>query len=670
MAQNSDQDKSREPSRNKGGGVRGEGPAFDSGSKYVRVGLGVIIAASAGLGAVSVVQYMKSPFFFVPILDEAAYVDWAMEIAAGGFLGKEIFYQDPLYPYFLALIFKMFGKSFLLPRLIHVVMGAGCVYLVFRTARELLGERAALLAAVIMAGYGGLYFFELLLLKAVMVIFLSALSCALGVAAAARPESLKRFFPLGLCLGLLTLLRGNFLAVAPLLAIWAFFAARETRVRRALRAAALAGGFLVIILPVTLRNYLVAGEFVVTTSQAGSNFYIGNNESAGGQYIILPFVRAHPEFQAEDFRSAAERRLGRAVTDSEASRFWMREGLSWIGSHPAQAAGLWLHKARLLIHNFEIPNNHSLYLVRNVFVPALWIPALGFGLLWGPALLGAVVISRRDRRALFPALFALLYILSLIPFFIMARYRVAVVPAMAVFAAASVSWFIREFRAGRMRSVAVAVVWLAASAALGFYPTAESRDSLVEYEYYLLGNAYMSRGKPAEAVAWYDKALAGMPDDERVITAWTEAVRVLDADAVFLLLSEADRGIRSAHDLFEIGERLSKLGRPGPAIKAYEAALEMEPDYFPAHARLGSLYAGGPGVENLAEALGHIGRAVALRPDYMRRTEHLDALNDLGELYLKEGDSISARRWWDEALKIDPGHREARENLEALEGGE
>jgi hypothetical protein len=54
----------------------------------------------------------------------------------------------------------------------------------------------------------------------------------------------------------------------------------------------------------------------------------------------------------------------------------------------------------------------------------------------------------------------------------------------------------------------------------------------------------------------------------------------------------------------------------------------------------------------------------------MTRTEHLDALNSVAELYLKEGDSISARRWWDEVLKLNPGHREARENLKALEGRE
>ena len=80
------------------------------------------------------------------------------------------------------------------------------------------------------------------------------------------------------------------------------------------RVAALAGlglGFVLVVAPVTLRNTVVGGDFVLITSQAGQNFFIGNYRGAMGLYRAPPFVRAHPFFEEEDFRAEARRRTGR-----------------------------------------------------------------------------------------------------------------------------------------------------------------------------------------------------------------------------------------------------------------------------------------------------------------------------------------------------------------------
>ena len=54
----------------------------------------------------------SSPFFGVLPGDLAAYDRWALRILEQGWLGREIFYQDPLYPYFLALFYKVIGRDF------------------------------------------------------------------------------------------------------------------------------------------------------------------------------------------------------------------------------------------------------------------------------------------------------------------------------------------------------------------------------------------------------------------------------------------------------------------------------------------------------------------------------------------------------------------------------
>ena len=43
-------------------------------------------------------EISDNPFFRRLMIDENSYDRWARRIAAGEWLGKEIFYQDPLYP--------------------------------------------------------------------------------------------------------------------------------------------------------------------------------------------------------------------------------------------------------------------------------------------------------------------------------------------------------------------------------------------------------------------------------------------------------------------------------------------------------------------------------------------------------------------------------------------
>ena len=136
-------------------------------------------------------------------------------------------------------MFSVFGKSYVAVRLLQVLMGTAGVGLVFWMSRKLMGDKPALFAAGLMAAYRGLYFFEILLLKATMVTFLSAVSCALGVAAADKPEVKWRWVALGVSLGLLTLLRGNFQAIIPFMAVWVFVYAWKDPVKKRMVRAAL-----------------------------------------------------------------------------------------------------------------------------------------------------------------------------------------------------------------------------------------------------------------------------------------------------------------------------------------------------------------------------------------------------------------------------------------------
>lgn len=505
--------------------------ALPRADRRTAIALTLILCFSFVLGTVCVSQFKRSPFNELPIVDEASYVEWGKRVAAGDIVGDSIYYQDPLYPYFLGAVFKAAGANFILVRILQVIMGTLSVALVFFTARMLMGDRPALLAAAIMASYRGLYFFQLQLTKESLVILVSALTCFLGVFATGRPQRKGPWISLGLSFGLLVLLRGNCLGLIPFLLLWAFLYGRPGSHReRALRAASLGIGIIFVLMPVTVRNKWVGGEWVLTTSQAGANFYIGNNPLADGRYVTMPFVHlANPEGEAPGFKAEAERRTGRLLSPSEVSRFWYREALSWIRSHPSAALRLLLHKSRLMVHQFEIPDSHSLYVIRKEFVPAMYLAILGFGVLWGPAIAGSFILARQEARACFPAFFPVLYALSIIPFFIVDRYRLVAVPGMAISAAGFVIWTIQEIGHARWKRLLPAAIGILISVAIGILPTKESQKAPGR-EYQTVADAYLFIGNPSKSVAWYDRAIPLLRNPAEAIRNRGMAISQLQAN--------------------------------------------------------------------------------------------------------------------------------------------
>jgi hypothetical protein len=49
-------------------------------------------------------QIQSAPFFTILLGDSKAYDVWARQIASGDWLGTEVFYQAPLYPYVLGAL--------------------------------------------------------------------------------------------------------------------------------------------------------------------------------------------------------------------------------------------------------------------------------------------------------------------------------------------------------------------------------------------------------------------------------------------------------------------------------------------------------------------------------------------------------------------------------------
>src|SRR5215831_1815890 len=69
-------------------------------------------------------QILPAPFYDLLIGDAAAYDDRARAIASGNWLGDQVFYQAPLYPYFMAVLYSLAGRSVSIVRYVQAVLGA------------------------------------------------------------------------------------------------------------------------------------------------------------------------------------------------------------------------------------------------------------------------------------------------------------------------------------------------------------------------------------------------------------------------------------------------------------------------------------------------------------------------------------------------------------------
>src|ERR1044071_6978904 len=80
-------------------------------------GFGLGIGAGFILRLIYLWQIDAIPLFYNLAGDGRAYDDWAQRIAAGDWWGQGVFYQPPLYPYFLGAVQTIFGHNLWLVRL-------------------------------------------------------------------------------------------------------------------------------------------------------------------------------------------------------------------------------------------------------------------------------------------------------------------------------------------------------------------------------------------------------------------------------------------------------------------------------------------------------------------------------------------------------------------------
>ncbi|NIM19706.1 MAG: tetratricopeptide repeat protein [Candidatus Latescibacteria bacterium] len=454
----------------------------------------------------------NNPLFYYPIMDSLYHHEWAEEIISGNFWGDEAFFRAPLYPYFLALLYKLSGSSIGFAVFCQHMIGSLTAVIIYFLAREYFTRKIALLAGALAALYWPFVYFEGELLIVTLILFLDVafLWClAFGL----RRRKSRLFIAAGIILGLSAVARPSiliFILVLPFALRYGASSKEETSSKSLWRqqTVLVLAGTILIVLPVIIRNYIVGRDIVPIASQGGVNFYIGNNPQSDGRTAIVPGTRPDWWGGYYDTIARAEAVEGRKLKPSEVSSYYFKEGFRFIGTSPGAAAKLLFHKFYLFWAGGERSNNKYIYFFWDL-TGMRKVPLPGFWLITPLALLGGILQWRR-RKLLAPLyLFVMSYMVGVVAFFVNARFRLPVVSVLIGFAAYAVFHLVTAYRQKSFEALKVILILVACAFAINydFFNFRENKPHEDSISRYSLGNAFLKMGEKDLAIAEYEKAL-------------------------------------------------------------------------------------------------------------------------------------------------------------------
>ncbi len=557
-----------------------------------RLHLGIVLGVALALRlAYFFLNQAFNPTFRFPIMDSLYHHEWALDLVGGGTAGTDAFFRGPLYPYFLALLYKMSGNSIAFAILVQHLLGTLTAGLVYLTARLLFSRTVALVAGLTTALYWVLVYMEGDLLVETTFIFFNSLSLLLLTMGMSR-HRIGLLAAGGFALGLATITRPSVLVFVPVIPLAIYLTARkrppETRgwISRSIVTLAACA---IPIMPVMIRNYRVAGAIVPVGTSGGVNFFIGNNPLSDGSTAIVPGTRADWWGGYNDAIAIAERDRGHKLTLAEVSDYYFDRGFEFMRARPEQARALMLKKLRMFWGAGERANDKFIYFfwhlvgMKYVLLPGFWLVApLG--------MLGGVLLWRRRSELAMFYLFIALYSIGVVAFFVNARFRLPIIPVLTLFSAYASVYLVSAFREKRFAVLKALLVLTVAAAFVNsdYIYQKQMRAYSDAFSNYTLANAYLKMGLKSTALTHYARA--------------DEINRESPTDAYHLISRDVD---------YNLGVLLAEQGLCSRAIEVLE--------------RVG-------GNDQFAA----------------------DALDRLGDCYLKRRDVESARRVFESLRQVSP----------------
>jgi 4-amino-4-deoxy-L-arabinose transferase-like glycosyltransferase len=611
--------------------------------------LPILFIACFLLKLMYVLQSADALHVTVPIMDSEYYDRMARDILAGQIIRDQAFFMGPLYPYVLACIYAIFGKGMLAVRIIQILAGAAVVVLTYLIGRRVFRPSVALLGAISLALYGAITFYEGQLLMMWLGTLINMTMLYLLYRMNERP-GIGKYAIVGFLIGLSALARANVLIFLPVLLVWILFVANEKR--RLAGALVLIIAAAVAILPATIHNYLASRDVVPITSNGGVNFYIGNSEDATGIFYPPKGINLVTDSAVEEY---VERLLARELKPSELSRYWFDEAFDFIKHNAGKEIVLLLRKTAMFFNGYEVPQIESYDIARQNY-GSLRVLFLNFWVILTLALTGMIFLWKDWRKLFFLYGFLFSFSLSIILFFVTARYRVQVARILCLFAAQAVLVVLPRIIASVKRNLVPLMVFLAILAL-----TRPGLFALPEEDVRWREHTHQARrlnkvGKHAEAIAEINQAIQIHPDyaDSYIVRGliYKEQGNTFKAIDDYSRALTIDSRLPVAH--YDLAQMLRRAKMFEPAVQSYLAAIKLNPLMLEAYNNLGYTYRQ---MKQYEKSIEYFEKVIEKNPRYVK------AYNNLGASLAESGELDRAIEAFQQATRIDPQYANSHKNL-------
>lgn len=330
----------------------------------------------------------------------------------------------------LGLIYWIFGYYPLAARLIMGVLSTAVVGLLYLLSRHIFNERVALVTAALAAVYSYLIFYGVTLVTETPFIFGLLIALYLCYEIVENPSPAK-WLGLGLALAVTVLFRMAVIFFIPFLLAWVFYRQAKHRFYVVLPVLAI----VLAVMPFTIRNYMLWGQFELLETQFGHVFWNGNHPDHNGDFHPFKVFPIPEDVLALD-------------NDSKITKALLAMGVENVLNDPGHFILLTITRLREFFKFWPTADSSPLANLVRIF---------SFGLLW-PVALAGIAFSLRQWRVLSPLwLFMLLHTGVYGSSWTMIRYRVPLDAILVIFAGLAVTVLVEVALASYRQSESVSV---------------------------------------------------------------------------------------------------------------------------------------------------------------------------------------------------------------------
>jgi 4-amino-4-deoxy-L-arabinose transferase-like glycosyltransferase len=343
----------------------------------------------------------------------------------------------PGYPLFLALIYSIFDRNFIVVRIIQAFLGVVTCFITYLLGKKTFNENIGLLAAFLLSCYPGHLYMSWRLMPEIAYILVIAISILVTISLLEEPTNFYAAI-LGLLLGFSNLLKSNLIIFPVILVIFLGVKFWPPRKKLVSLVILLITSFLLVTLAGPIVNLMRLGKIVLLPTNAGHTLWWSNNPLANGY-----FIKAEQHIEGRTFikQYGFEEKLQEA-NEIQKDRIYRQIAVLWIRDNPQKFFALCLKKL----------NNAFGFFPQAVVFEGNRLAKLGHILsFWFifPFALGGIISSLYLRQPC-AAYYAILisYTLMVLIFYGTPRFTLIIIPYLLIFASYAIlacySWLSRS----------------------------------------------------------------------------------------------------------------------------------------------------------------------------------------------------------------------------------